>query len=137
MGSIKNMDVVTIRGEVSPGRQIGRTIGFPTANLHVIDTFHYAVSRGVYGVKVYYKDLLYYGMMNVGVRPTFDEKIKTISYEVHIFDFNEDIYGEQLDVSVEFYIRDEQKFTSLNQLIQHLGQDAETAKRFFNMETAM
>lgn len=126
-----NSTHMMLRGEVIHGRQIGRTIGFPTANLYFNQSEEPYLPKGVYGVKVKHQNAIYNGVMNVGKRPTFKEDDQSISCEVHILDFNQDIYGEVLQIDVQFYIREEQAFHSVDQLIGQLHQDIEQANRIF------
>ncbi|MEH7276332.1 riboflavin kinase [Neobacillus vireti] len=118
-------DIVT--GIVVQGKQLGRTIGYPTANIEPYKLVD--LPKGVYGVYVYYGEKLYMGVMNVGERPSFNDG-NHITYEVHILDFNDDLYGKELSVEFAFYVRNEQKFSSLPDLIQQLNKDARyTANR--------
>lgn len=116
-------------GEVIHGRQVGRTIGFPTANLSVRSEEEPYLPKGVYGVKVHHGDVSYNGVMNIGRRPTFKGEEQTLSFEVHILDFNQNIYGQQLMIEILFFIRDEQAFDSIDQLIQQLKNDVVKAKK--------
>ena len=116
-------------GFVVRGNQIGRTIGFPTANLHINDEEKLIPANGVYAVRVsgkYFNNNILDGMMNIGVRPTVDGHKKVI--EVNIFDFNEDIYEQTITVMVYDYIRGEVKFNGLDALKSQLNMDVETAK---------
>lgn len=124
----------TFTGQVIRGNQIGREIGFPTANL-MICSKKINLSNGVYAVKVNYNEKSFTGIMNVGVRPTLNEEKSRVHYEVHIFDFNRMIYDEFLEVEVCFFIREEIAFENLNQLISQIKKDAESAKLHFQMET--
>jgi riboflavin kinase/FMN adenylyltransferase len=111
-------------GFVVRGNQIGRTIGFPTANLHINNEEKIIPSNGVYAVKVKGKclgDTIYNGMMNIGIRPTVDGQKKVI--EVHILDFDQDIYEQNLTVMVHEYIRGEVKFDGLEALKAQLAKD--------------
>lgn len=111
-----------IQGEVIRGRQNGRTIGFPTAN---IQYGQYAIPcNGVYAVKIMVKDKMYIGMCNIGYNPTFGS-LDHPSMEVNIFDFDEDIYGENVKVYFYSFIRKEVKFTSPEHLMNQLKQDKE------------
>jgi riboflavin kinase/FMN adenylyltransferase len=115
-------------GFVVRGNQIGRTIGFPTANLHINNEEKIIPSNGVYAVKVKGKclgDTMYNGMMNIGIRPTVDGQKKVI--EVHILDFDQDIYEQNLTVMVYEYIRGEVKFDGLDALKAQLAKDKITA----------
>jgi len=115
-------------GFVVRGNQIGRTIGFPTANLHINNEEKIIPSNGVYAVKVKGNCLgntIYNGMMNIGIRPTVDGQKKVI--EVHILDFDQDIYEQNLTVMVYQYIRGEVKFDGLDSLKAQLAKDKITA----------
>ena len=115
-------------GFVVRGNQIGRTIGFPTANLHINNEEKIIPSNGVYAVKVKGNclgDIIYNGMMNIGIRPTVDGQKKVI--EVHILDFDQDIYEQNLTVMVYEYIRGEVKFDGLEALKVQLAKDKITA----------
>ena len=120
-------------GFVVRGNQIGRTIGFPTANLHINNEEKIIPSNGVYAVKVKGKCLagtIYNGMMNIGIRPTVDGQKKVI--EVHILDFDQDIYEQNLTVMVYEYIRGEVKFDGLEALKAQLAKDKITAAAILN-----
>ena len=103
-----------LTGKVVQGRQLGRTIGFPTANIQVTDEYKLIPADGVYAVKVSVKGQLFKGMLNIGHRPTVDGSHKTI--EVHIIDFNDDIYEENIQVLFIDRIRDEKKFDGIDAL---------------------
>ncbi|MFJ7727826.1 riboflavin kinase [Neobacillus sp. NPDC097160] len=120
-----------ILGKVIRGNQIGRTIGFPTANLLLNEGVF--LQKGVYGVHVFYQNQLYYGLMNVGVRPTVNKEEINIHYEVHIFDFDQMIYDEELDVEVCYFVREEQLFSSMKNLVLQIRKDVETVQRMFNI----
>lgn len=114
----------SFEGYVVRGNQLGRTIGFPTANLHINDEEKLIPSNGVYAVKIAGEcsnGQLLNGMMNIGVRPTVDGHKKVI--EVNIFDFDQDIYDQTITVQVFEFIRGEQKFDGLEGLKQQLAQD--------------
>lgn len=115
-------------GYVVRGSQLGRTIGFPTANLHIDDEEKLIPSNGVYAVKVKgncTNGIILNGMMNIGVRPTVDGHKKVI--EVNIFDFDQDIYEQNITVLVYEFIRGEQKFDGLDTLKNQLKNDRQTA----------
>ena len=114
----------SFEGYVVRGNQLGRTIGFPTANLHINDEEKLIPSNGVYAVKIVGEcsnGQLLNGMMNIGVRPTVDGHKKVI--EVNIFDFDQDIYDQTITVQVFKFIRGEQKFDGLEGLKHQLAQD--------------
>lgn len=113
-------------GLVKKGRQIGRTIGFPTANVHTDKTYKLIPAKGVYAVKVELRNKHFNGIMNVGSRPTVEGI--GITQEVHIFNFNDDIYGEVLKVDIYHFIRAEKKFDQIANLIYQIQVDIEKAK---------
>jgi riboflavin kinase/FMN adenylyltransferase len=112
-------------GVVVKGNQLGRTIGYPTANIHTSDSYKLIPADGVYAVRVFVNDQWYKGMMNIGIRPTIQGTHRTA--EVNIFDFNADIYGQEITVSFIEKIRDEHKFNGLEALKAQLAQDRQTA----------
>ena len=115
----------TLTGRVVEGKQLGRTIGFPTANLH-IPVKKYLPRKGVYSVRVYGADAEpIKGVMNIGNRPTVEGQ--TLSVEVHLLNWGGDLYGKVLTVSLEQFIRPEQKFGSLDQLKSQIEQDCQVA----------
>lgn len=109
-----------LEGEVIHARKIGRTIGFPTANLKAEDKL-IIPKNGIYAVKVYIKNKVYYGATNIGYNPTVNGK--TLSIETNIIDFDEEIYGEIIKVEFLDRIRDEKKFNSLDELKSQLRKD--------------
>ena len=115
-------------GFIVRGNQIGRTIGFPTANLRILNEEKLIPANGVYAVRVHgncFGEKIYDGMMNIGIRPTVDGQKKVI--EVHIFNFDQDIYENTITVSVYDFIRGEEKFSGLDALKQQLWLDKETS----------
>jgi riboflavin kinase / FMN adenylyltransferase len=112
----------SLQGQVMNGFKIGRTIGFPTANLSPNDTDKIVPSHGVYAVLVHWNQQLYKGMMNIGTRPTLENGLHT-SLEVHILDFDEDIYNQTIKIEFIQKIRDEQKFNGIDALIEQLKKD--------------
>ena len=115
----------SISGTVVKGKQLGRTIGFPTANVHPEESYKLIPQNGVYAIKAVYKDEIFKGMLNIGVRPTVDGTSKTI--EANLFDFNREIYGEELRVELLHYLRPEQKFDGLPALVAQINLDKERA----------
>ena len=113
-------------GVVVAGNRMGRTIGFPTANMQLYEPLKLVPKDGVYAVEVEVMGKRYKGMCNIGVRPTVDGKARTI--ETHILDFEEDIYGLPLQLHFVRRIRDERKFPSLDALKVQLMQDKIIAK---------
>lgn len=111
-----------IKALVTEGKQLGRTIGYPTANLLIEDTDKLIPKNGVYFVKVKVGDETHHGMMSIGFNPTTDTDNK-VKLEVHIFDFNASIYGQMIRVSFLKRLRDEEKFDSIDTLVQQIKQD--------------
>lgn len=108
-------------GYVIKGKQIGRTIGFPTANINN-DDVKKMLKTGVYGVNVYYNDNVYLGMMNIGHNPTCNFT-NDLSIEINLFDVNKDLYNQTLKIEVFCFIRDELKFNNVDELIAQLEKD--------------
>nr|WP_055108416.1 bifunctional riboflavin kinase/FAD synthetase [Paenibacillus ihumii] len=117
-----------IRGTVMHGEKRGRKIGFPTANLKPDEYFVLPI-KGVYAVRANYEGKWLPGVMNVGVKPTFHSDKVAPSLEVHLFDFDGDLYGKTLAVELVEFIREERKFASVDELVAQIGKDADTAKR--------
>ncbi len=115
----------TLCGKVAHGEKIGRTIGFPTANIALKRQM--SPVRGVFSVKVYWDDSdIYDGVANVGFRPTVNGQVCQL--EVHLFDFDDDLYGRTVGVELVAKIRDEQLFKSLDALKKQINNDADKAK---------
>lgn len=108
-------------GKVVEGNKLGRTIGYPTANILPDDADKLIPAYGVYAVTVLVQEKLFNGMMNIGVRPTVDGTKRMI--EVNIFDFDKDIYGETIKVTVKKWLRNEVKFSGLDALQEQLAND--------------
>lgn len=134
MSRLINPHYGSITGVVVKGKQLGRTIGFPTANIEPISLTRATIAKGVYGVYVHIKGERHLGVMNVGERPSIDDG-NHLTYEVNILDFDEDLYGKELTVKIIFFIRNEKKFPSLAELIKQIKKDVNYAKiRLKNME---
>ncbi len=118
----------SLSGHVITGNKIGRTIGFPTANILIKQNYKMIPLDGVYAVDVFLKGEKYAGMLNIGNRPTIGTNEKTI--EVNIFEFDQDIYNQEIVVSFKDRIRDEIKFKDLNALIDQLKKDKIIASSF-------
>lgn len=110
-----------IQGTVLHGKKLGRTIGFPTANIHVSDKNKLIPNDGVYAVNIFVNNKKYCGMLNSGYRPTVDGKNHSI--EVHLFDFDEDIYNQFITIQYVDKIREEIKFENLDSLKNQLEKD--------------
>lgn len=115
-----------LNGLVVKGQQIGRSIGFPTANIHIPNDYKLIPHDGVYAVEVKVEGVLYKAMLNIGNRPTVDGTRKTV--EAHLFDFQGDLYNKLVTVYFREFIREEKKFESLEALKNQLVQDQKLAK---------
>jgi len=120
-----------LNGMVVQGSQIGRTIGFPTANLFIEDSTKILPENGVYLVYVILNNVLVKGIMNIGVRPTISPELKK-QIEIHIFDFERDIYGMELKVEILTRLRNEIKFANKEALIEQIQHDISLAHRYFS-----
>lgn len=114
-----------LTGTVLKGKQLGRSIGFPTANLHIEENYKLIPRNGVYVVKSNIDQKTIFGMMNIGFNPTVAGE--NLSIEIHFFDFEADLYDQEISVSILEYLRPEQKFDSVELLKQQLEKDKNTA----------
>jgi riboflavin kinase/FMN adenylyltransferase len=119
----------SISGKVIYGRQIGRTLGVPTANIQL--NRYVAPITGVFAVEMLFDGQAFPGVANVGVRPTIDDHTLKPILEVHLFDFSDDIYGKTAKVVFRQKIRDEKKFAGIEALKAAIMNDIEDAKIFF------
>lgn len=117
----------TISGEVVGGDKIGRTLGFPTANLSINQPHKLIPPSGVYAIKASVNNSIHNGLLSIGRKPTFGDGLKEF-IEAYLFDFDQDIYGEQLEVILIAKIRDEIKFENKEALIQQMNNDVLMAK---------
>ncbi|WP_430399554.1 bifunctional riboflavin kinase/FAD synthetase [Flavobacterium sp.] len=117
-----------LSGKVVSGRQVGRTIGFPTANIEVFENYKLIPKNGVYIVSSALNKDKYFGMMNIGINPTVEGLEQTI--EVHFFDFNNDLYDKEIKIEIHSRIRDEKKYNSLEELKLQLKNDEFTSREF-------
>ena len=117
----------SLSGVVIEGEQIGRKIGFPTANIKVLEKHKLLPGNGVYAVHVTVKKIQYKGMLNIGSRPTINNDADRSSIEVHLFDMNEAFYNETIQVEFSTKLRDEIKFVNLDELKTQLHKDKECA----------
>lgn len=116
-----------INGEVTKGKQLGRELGFPTLNLYPPVTL--PVRNGVYVSEIYWNGRVLPAITNIGVRPTLNES--KLSVESHLLDFNEDLYGEEIDVHFIKFIREEVRFESIQDLKTQIAADKDLAVQFF------
>lgn len=121
-----------LSGIVTEGKKLGRTIGYPTANISTQTEEKLIPANGVYIVKAQLNNVEYAGMLNIGNRPTVGGTIRTI--EVNIFDFDKSIYGERLTIIFQKRLRDEVKFPDLEALKKQLSEDKKKTIKFFQRE---
>jgi riboflavin kinase/FMN adenylyltransferase len=114
-----------LTGTIIKGKQLGRTIGFPTANIRIREDYKLIPKNGVYIVKSIINQRVVFGMMNIGLNPTIPNE--KLSIEIHYFDFDSDLYDQKIVVSILKYIRPEQKFDSVDLLKAQLEKDKVTA----------
>ncbi|MFZ9028971.1 MAG: bifunctional riboflavin kinase/FAD synthetase [Crocinitomicaceae bacterium] len=120
-----------LHGRIVHGKSMGKQIGYPTANIDIETDIKLIPSTGVYAVNVFVSDYgIYEGMLNVGYNPTIGG-VNDVSIEVHLFDFDRDIYGEFVTVQFLSRIRDEQKFESVHELRDQLREDEIHIRSFF------
>lgn len=120
-------------GEIIKGKQLGRTIGFPTANLVVAADYKLIPKIGVYIVSSFFNNASIYGMMNIGTNPTFGGE--NLSIEIHFLDFDASLYEQKMEITVLEKIRDEQKFESIEALKIQIEKDKEFAISFLKTVT--
>ncbi len=111
----------SLSGKIVHGKSIGRTLGFPTANIEVKEEYKLLPKNGVYLIQSVINHNKYFGMMNIGIKPTIKESSKTI--EVNFFDFEGDLYHKNIEVNIKKFIRDEIKFDSLELLKSQILKD--------------
>lgn len=118
----------SLSGTVVKGKQLGRSIGYPTANIHIAEDYKLIPENGVYIVQSTMDGKLVFGMMNIGFNPTVKGTVQTI--EINFFDFDKDIYSQKITVEILQRIRAEQKFESLDALKNQLALDKKTSLAF-------
>ncbi len=112
------MNYTSIKGKVIKGNKIGRQLGFPTANISTTDTLP---EKGVYVAEIRIKDQNYYGIVNIGTRPTLD--LSQLTVEVHILNFSDNIYDQIIEITPLQYIRKEMKFKTMEVLQLQMEKD--------------
>ena len=120
----------SLKGKVIRGKKLGRTIGFRTANLEIDDEI-IVPSNGVYKTKTLYCGNIYDSITNIGYNPTIS-RLNNISVETNIFDFNKDIYDEEIEVYFLDKIREEKKFNSVDELIESIKDDIKKVRKVWN-----
>jgi riboflavin kinase/FMN adenylyltransferase len=122
-----------VQGKVVKGKKLGREIGYPTINLNLNNEYKIMPLDGVYAVQVSVGSNQYFGMMNIGVNPTIaDETNEQKKYEVHLFDFDQDIYGENVIVLFRKFVRKEKTFDNLDELKLQIQADENNIRQYFN-----
>ncbi len=121
----------SIEGKVIKGKQLGRTIGYPTANIEIENSLKLIPQDGVYAVWVWYNKEKFGGMLNIGNNPTVSNKVRSI--EVNIFNFDKEIYDEELKIEFEIKLRNEEKFNGLDELKNQLYKDKIHAFKLLEM----
>ncbi len=119
-----------LTGKVEKGRQLGRTLGFPTANLDIAETYKLIPKEGVYIVKACIDNTIYFGMTNIGTNPTVGGKKQTI--ETYFFDAEFNLYDKKIQIELLKRIRDEQKFESVKQLKEMMSKDEDFARDYIS-----
>jgi riboflavin kinase/FMN adenylyltransferase len=121
----------SLHGTVVEGQKLGRKIQFPTANIEASDPHKIIPGFGVYAVKLLIDGTAHQGMLNIGTRPTINNNADNRSIEVHLFDFNQDIYNKQVELKFISRVREEKKFGSIDGLRTQLELDKVNVKKFF------
>ncbi|MBT8280370.1 MAG: bifunctional riboflavin kinase/FAD synthetase [Muriicola sp.] len=119
-----------LTGKIIKGKGLGRQLGFPTANLNIKETYKLIPRNGAYVIESHINGERVYGMMNIGFNPTVDGQDQSI--EIHFLDFKEDLYNKTIQVSILQWIREEQKFDTLDELKEQLKRDQETTRRIIS-----
>jgi riboflavin kinase/FMN adenylyltransferase len=119
----------SVGGTIIEGRKIGRSIGFPTANINPDNQYKLIPGNGVYAVEVHLDDKVYMGMLSIGSNPTVNADIRIRSIEVHILNYDTDIYGRKISVTFRKRLRDEKKFDNIEQLTQQMELDKQDTLR--------
>ncbi len=122
----------SIFGTVTGGKKLGRKMGYPTANIKPNEHYKLIPSKGVYACTVHVMGKQYGGMLNIGVRPTVNENDDNYTIEVHVLDFKQDIYSEEIMVTFIVKVREEQKFGNLEALKQQLVKDEVSIRKILN-----
>lgn len=117
-----------LTGTIVRGNGIGKTIGYPTANIHIVEEYKLIPKSGSYIIRSYLNGGKVFGMMNIGKNPTVNGQKQTI--EVHFFDINQDLYGQEVQISLLSYLRDEKKFPTVEILKNQLQQDKQNCLQF-------
>lgn len=126
--------IIKATGTIEHGRHLGRTVGIPTINIVPLEAVD-GIEKGVYFSKVSflsgkYEGMTFEGVTNVGCKPTVQDSL-TVNFETHIFDFSDDVYGNQVVVELHEFRRPEVKFNSVHELTEAMSADVSAAKEYF------
>jgi riboflavin kinase/FMN adenylyltransferase len=124
---------MTITGTIIEGKKLGRKIGFPTANI-LPDANEPIPANGAYAVEVNTEFGCFLGMLNIGVNPTIDSENKKLSIEVHIINFDKDIYNKNISITFNKKLRDEMQFENIEQLVAQMKLDKEETINFAGLK---
>ncbi len=119
-----------LTGTVVKGKELGRTLNYPTANLHIKESYKLIPKQGVYVIKACIDNKIYFGMMNIGINPTVNGTQQSI--EAHFFDTSFNLYDKNIQIEILEYIRDEQKFSSIDALKTVMQQDEDFSRDYIN-----
>jgi len=119
-----------LSGNVVYGKGLGKKWSYPTINIHIEESYKLIPKSGVYIIKTTINNTNIFGIMNIGYRPTIDGKYQTI--EVHLLDFNANLYGENIRVQLAYRLRDEQKFASVDELFTQIKRDESKARELIS-----
>lgn len=118
----------TLSGKIVEGYQVGRTIGYPTANMQVWERYKVVPALGVYAVMVHLREVIYTGMLYIGTRPTLHED-NQVSVEVNLFEFSGNLYNQSMTIEFIDFIRSDQKFQTKEELVARIHRDKEEVKK--------
>lgn len=124
----------SLTGKVVRGQQLGTKLGFPTANLAIPESFKLIPADGIYACQILHEDILHGGMLYIGHRPSI-EGVGERTIEVNIFDFDDQIYGQQITVYLKAFIRNDQRFQNLEALTERLHEDKRLAETYLREHT--
>ena len=123
-----------VQGKVVQGKKLGREIGYPTINLQLNNEYKIMPLDGVYAVQVHIDGFKHFGMMNIGINPTINDLNKEEKkYEVHLFDFDQNLYNENVSVLFRKFIREEKTFDNLDALKLQIQADEKNIRKYFNI----
>jgi riboflavin kinase/FMN adenylyltransferase len=122
----------SLKGMIVEGRRLGRSIGFPTANVKPVDEHKLIPCNGVYAVMVQLDGNWMPGVLSIGFNPTVNKRIKSRTIEVHVFDFEKEIYGAEITVAFRYRLRDEARFETIGQLVHQMELDRQQAMRLLS-----